>query len=171
MAQALRRVTSFLGGALIALTAVAASAQELKIGYVNSERILRDSAPARAASQKLEQEFAKRDRELQDAGAKLKAAAERFEKDAPVLSEADRARRQRELSEMDRDLQRRQREFREDLNQRQREELQGLLERTQRLVKQLAEQEKYDLIVQDAVYFSPRVDITEKVLRALNNGK
>lgn len=171
MAQGLRILVALLGGAMMALAAVPASAQELKIGYVNSERILRDSAPARAASQKLEQEFAKRDRELQDAGAKLKAAAERFEKDAPVLSETDRARRQRELAEMDRDLQRRQREFREDLNQRQREELQGLLERTQRLVKQLAEQEKYDLIVQDAVYFSPRVDITEKVLRALNNGK
>lgn len=171
MAQALRKASTLLCGGFIALVAVAASAQELKIGYVNSERILRDSAPARAASQKLEQEFAKRDRELQDTGAKLKAAAERLEKDAPVLSETDRARRQRELAEMDRDFQRRQREFREDLNQRQREELQGLLERTQRLVKQLAEQEKYDLIVQDAVYFSPRVDITEKVLRALNNGK
>ncbi|HXF46053.1 MAG TPA: OmpH family outer membrane protein [Burkholderiaceae bacterium] len=148
-----------------------ASAQELKIGYVNSERILRDSAPARAATQKLEQEFAKRDRDLQDMGAKLKAAAERFEKDSPVLSETDRARRQRELAEMDREFQRRQREFREDLNQRRNEELQALLERAQRIVRQLAEQEKYDLIVQDAVFFSPRVDITDKVLRALNNGK
>ena len=80
-------------------------------------------------------------------------------------------RRQRELSETDRELQRRQREFREDLNQRRNEELQALLERAQRLVRQIAEQEKYDLILQDAVYFSPRVDITDKVLRALNNGK
>jgi outer membrane protein len=148
-----------------------AAAQELKIGYVSSERILRDSAPAKAATQKLEAEFSKRDRELQDLGAKLKAAADRFEKDAPVLSEADRARRQRELTELDRDLQRRQREFREDLNQRRNEELQGLLERAQRIVRQIAEQEKFDLIVQDAVYFSPRVDITEKVLRALNAPK
>lgn len=154
-----------------ALACGAAAAQELKIGYVNSERILRDSAPARAATQKLEQEFAKRDRDLQDMGARLKAAAERFEKDSPVLSESDRARRQRELAEMDREFQRRQREFREDLNQRRNEELQALLERAQRIVRQLAEQEKYDLIVQDAVYFSPRVDITDKVLRALNNGK
>jgi outer membrane protein len=72
---------------------------------------------------------------------------------------------------MDRDLQRRQREFREDLNQRRNEELQGLLERTQRLVRQIAEQEKYDLIIQDAVFFSSRVDITDKVLRGLSNGK
>jgi len=88
-----------------------------------------------------------------------------------VLAEADRNRRQRELAELDRDLQRRQREFREDLNQRRNEELQGLLERAQRIVRQIAEQEKFDLIVQDAVFFSARVDITDKVLRALNNGK
>ena len=157
--------------ASLVLAAAPARAQELKIGYVNSERILRDSAPARAATQKLESEFAKRDRELQDLAARLKAQAERFEKDAPVLAEAERSKRQRELAELDRDLQRRQREFREDLNQRRNEELQGLLERAQRLVRQIAEQEKYDLIVQDAVYFSSRVDITDKVLRGLNNGK
>jgi len=151
--------------------AVPAVAQEMKFGYVNSERILRDSNAARAALQKLEQEFAKRDRELQDLGTRLKGAAEKFEKDGPVMSEADRNRRQRELTEMDRDFQRRQREYREDLNQRRNEELQGLLERAQRIVRQIAEQEKYDLVVADAVYFSPRVDITDKVLRALNNGK
>jgi outer membrane protein len=154
------------------LTAAApAGAQEFKIGYVNSERLVRDSAPARAATQKLEAEFAKRDRELQEMAQRLKTQAERFEKEAPVMAEADRVKRQRELSETDRELQRRQREFREDLNQRRNEELQVLLERAQRLVRQIAEQEKFDLILQDAVYFSPRVDITEKVLRALNNGK
>lgn len=166
----LRLASAFLPMAL-APAPPAAQAQELKLGYVNSERILRDSAPARAAAQKLETEFAKRDRELQDMGQKLKAAAERFEKDAPVLAEAERNKRQRELAEMDRELQRRQREFREDLNQRRNEELQALLDRAQRIVRQIAEQEKFDLIVQDAVFFSPRVDITEKVLRALNNGK
>lgn len=155
----------------LATVAPGLAAQELKIGYVNSERILRDSAPARAAAQKLEQEFAKRDRELQDLGAKLKAAADRFEKDSPVMAEPDRNRRQREITEMDRDFQRRQREFREDLNQRRNEELQSLLERAQRLVRQIAEQEKFDLVVQDAVYFSARVDITDRVLRSLNNGK
>ena len=155
----------------VSATQLTAAAQELKIGYVSSERILRDSAPAKAATQKLEAEFSKRDRELQDLGAKLKASAERFEKDAPVLGEAERARRQRELTELDRDLQRRQREFREDLNQRRNEELQGLMERSQRIVRQIAEQEKFDLIVQDAVYFSPRVDITDKVLRSLNTPK
>lgn len=169
MTQCLTRLLPFAIAGLIACPALAA--QEVKIGYVNSERILRDSSPAKAATAKLEQEFSKRDRELQDIGAKLKASADRFEKDAPVLAENERGRRQRELAELDRDFQRRQREFREDLNQRRNEELQSLLERAQRIVRQIAEQEKYDLIVQDAVFFSPRVDITDKVLRALNNGK
>jgi outer membrane protein len=148
-----------------------AGAQELKIGVVNSDRILRDSQPARAAMQKLEAEFAKRDKDMQEMGARLKVSAERFEKDGPVMSESDRVRRQRELAEMDREFQRKQREFREDFNQRRNEELQGLLERTNRIIRQLAEQEKYDLIVQEAVYFNPRIDITERVLRALNAAK
>jgi outer membrane protein len=168
----LRSKAARLGLVLASLAlAVPAAAQDLKIGYVSSERILRDSAPAKAATQKLEAEFSKRDRELQDLGAKLKASADRFEKDAPVLGEAERARRQRELTEMDRDLQRRQREFREDLNQRRNEELQGLLERAQRIVRQIAEQEKFDLILQEAVFASPRIDITEKVIRLLDDTK
>ena len=160
--------------ALVAVALMASAplvrAQDLKIGVVNSDRILRDSTPARAAMQKLEGEFSKRDKELQEIGARLKSSAERFEKDAPVMTETDRSRRQRELAEMDREFQRKQREFREDFNQRRNEELQALLERTNRIIRQMAEQEKYDLILQEAVYFNPRIDITEKVLRALNNG-
>jgi outer membrane protein len=121
--------------------------------------------------QKLEAEFSKRDKELQEMGARLKTSAERFEKDGPVMSESDRVRRQRELAEMDREFQRKQREFREDFNQRRNEELQGLLERTNRIIRQIAEQEKFDLIVQEAVYFNPRIDMTERVLRALNAAK
>ena len=109
---------------LLAVTPLA-HAQELKIGVVNSDRILRDSQPARAAMQKLEGEFSKRDKELQEMGARLKTSAERFEKDGPVMSETDRVRRQRELAEMDREFQRKQREFREDFNQRRNEELQA----------------------------------------------
>jgi outer membrane protein len=161
-----------LGATLAAMLMASAplAAQDLKVGVVNSDRILRDSIPARAAMQKLEGEFAKRDKELQEIGTRLKSAVERFEKDGPVMTETDRARRQRELAEMDREFQRKQREFREDFNQRRNEELQGLLERTNRIIRQIAEQEKYDLIVQEAVYFNPRIDITEKILRALNNG-
>jgi outer membrane protein len=156
--------------ALLAATAVPVPAQETKIGIVNSERILRESIPARAAMQKLEAEFAKRGKELQDIEAKFKAAAERFEKDAPVLSEADRNRRQRELADMEREFQRKQREFREDANQRRNEEMQGLLERANKIIRQIAEQEKFDLVLQEAVYFNPRIDVTDKVLRVLNSG-
>jgi outer membrane protein len=167
-------MTPWLSAAFTVALIVAApvtSAQEFKIGVVNSDRILRDSQPARAAMQKLEGEFAKRDKDLQEMGTRLKTSAERFEKDGPVMSETDRVRRQRELAEMDREFQRKQREFREDFNQRRNEELQALLERTNRIIRQIAEQEKYDLIVQEAVYFNPRIDMTERVLRALNAAK
>src|SRR5512143_2099972 len=167
-------MTNMRTAALVAFALIAgaplARAQELKVGVVNSDRILRDSTPARAAMQKLEAEFAKRDKDLQEIGARLKSSAERFEKDGPVMTETDRIRRQRELADMDREFQRKQREFREDFNQRRNEELQALLERTNRIIRQIAEQEKYDIILQEAVYFNPRIDITEKVLRALNNG-
>jgi outer membrane protein len=94
--------------------------------------------------------------------------ADKLDKDAPVLSEADRGRRQRELGDLDKDFQRRQREFREDLNQRRNEELATVLDRTNRVIKQIAEAEKYDIVFQEAVYISPRIDITDKVLKALN---
>ena len=163
-------VMAALAAALLT-TAPAVRAEDLKVGVVNSDRILRDSQPARAAMQKLEAEFSKRDKDMQEMGARLKTSAERFEKDGPIMSESDRVRRQRELAEMDREFQRKQREFREDFNQRRNEELQGLLERTNRIIRQIAEQEKYDLIVQEAVYFNPRIDMTERVLRALNSAK
>ncbi|MEP6609459.1 MAG: OmpH family outer membrane protein [Burkholderiaceae bacterium] len=146
-------------------------AQEFKIGVVNPDRLLRESIPARAALQKLEGEFSKRQKEMEDMGARLKTTVERFEKDAPVLTETDRSRRQREVAELDREFQRKRRELSEDLNQRRNEEMQGLVERSNRIIRQIAEQEKYDLIVQEAVYFNPRIDITERVLKALNSSR
>ncbi len=153
---------------LVAGASLAAQAQELKIGFVSTERIFRDAAPAKAATAKLEQEFSKRDKDVQELAARLKSAAEKLDKDAPVLSDAERGKRQRELAEMDKDFQRRQREFREDLNQRRNEELAIVLEKANKVIKQLAEAEKYDIVFQEAVYFSPRIDITDKVLKALN---
>lgn len=146
----------------------AASAEDFKIGYVNSDRVLRDAAPAKAAQAKLEAEFSKRERELSDMAAKLKSVSEKLDKDAPTLSESERARRQRDLVEQDRDFQRRRREFQEDLNQRKNEELAVVVERANRVIKQIFDSEKYDLIVQEAVFAGPRVDITDKVIKALN---
>ncbi len=157
----------FAAAALVAGVS-AAQAQELKIGYVNSERVLRDAAPAKAAQAKLEAEFSKRERELADVAAKLKAASDKLEKEAPTLAEGDRTRRQRELVEQDREFQRKRREFQEDLNQRKNEELSGVVERANKVIKQIFESEKYDLILQEAVFAGPRVDITEKVIKALN---
>jgi outer membrane protein len=140
-----------------------------RIAVVQTERILREAAPAKAAQTKLEQEFGKRDKELQELGAKLKAAGERLERDATVMAEC--ARRQREVADLDKEFQRRQREFREDLNQRRNEELSQVVERVNRVIRQIAEQEKFDLVLQEAVYFSPRIDLTDKVLRALSGAK
>ena len=156
--------------ALIAGATGLASGQDLKIGYINGERVLRESTPAKAAQAKLEAEFGKRERELADDANRLKAAADRLDKEAPTLSEAERTRRQRELIDQDRDLQRKRRVFQEDLNQRKNEELANVVERANRVIKQIFDGEKYDLIIQDGVVFAgPRVDITEKVIRTLNN--
>lgn len=145
------------------------AAQELKIGYVNSERLWRDSAPAKTAQARLDAEFLKRGKDLDDMAARLKAASDKLNKDDPALSEDERTRRQRALVEQDREFQRRRREFQEDRAQRRNEEQAVLFERADRAIKLLSEQEKYDLIVQDAVYASSRVDITDKVIRLLNS--
>jgi outer membrane protein len=155
-------------GVAVLLMAAGVQAQELKIGYVNSERVLREATPAKAAQEKLQAEFGKRERELADQAARLKASADKLEKDAPTLAEAERTRRQRELVELDRDLQRKRREFQEDLNQRRNEELAGVVERANRVIKQIFESEKYDVILQEVIFAGPRVDITEKVIKALN---
>lgn len=154
------------GAAVSALGAV--QAQELKIGYVNSERVLKEAQPAKAAQARLESEFKKRSTELDDLANRVKNAADKLDKDAPTLSEAERTRRQRELVESDRDLQRKRRELQEDLTQRKNEELASVVERANRVIKQIFDAEKYDLILQDAVFFSTRIDITDKVIKALN---
>ena len=154
--------------AIAAAASSAASAQELKIGYVNSDRVLREAAPAKAAQAKLEAEVRKREKELSDMDARLKAAADKLEKDVPTLAESERTRRQRDLVDQDREIQRKKREFQEDINQRKNEELGQVVERANRVIKQIFETEKYDLILQEAVFAGPRADITDKVIKALN---
>ena len=167
--------TAFIRHALLALSlgiaAGATLAQEVKIGFVNTDRIFRDSAAAKAAQTKLEQEFSRRERELETLGNQLRAASEKFDREAPTLSEAQRTTRQRQLVEQDRDFQRRRQAFQEDLNLRKNEELQLVLERANRVIRQVAEAEKYDLILQEAVYIHPKHDITDKVIRALDSAR
>ena len=161
-------IKSALGAALLALAAVGAQAQELKIGYVNSDRVVREAAPAIAAQAKLEAEFSKRDKDLNDLAVKLKAAADKFDKDQVTLSEAEKTKRQRDLVDQDREIQRKRREFQEDLTKRKSDELSTLVDRANKIIKQIFDNEKYDLILQEAVFASGRVDITDKVIKALN---
>jgi len=143
-------------------------AQEIKLGFVNTERIFREAATAKQAQAKLEQEFSRREKELVDNGNSLKMASERFEREAPTLAESQRTARQKQLLDQDREFQRKRREFQEDLNARKNEEQQIVVERANRAVKQVAEAEKYDVIFQEAVYIHPKHDITDKVIKALN---
>lgn len=151
---------------LIGSSAVAA---DLKIGFVNTERVFRDAAPAVRAQKKIEQEFAKRDQDIQKMAEQIRKMQEDLEKNSVTMTESERRNKEREFGEMSKDFQRKQREFREDLNQRRNEELAAVLERANRTIKAIAESEKYDIIFQEAVYASPRIDITDKVIKALDD--
>lgn len=156
-----------LAGVISTVMAGAAMASELKVGYVNTQRLFRDAPVAIKAQKKLDAEFSKRNQELQKQAKNIQSLQESLEKDALTMAEKDRLAKERELGEQTRDFQRKQREFREDLNLRQNEEMAAVLERANRAIKQIAEAEKYDLIVQDAVFVSQRLDVTEKVIKAL----
>ena len=160
---------------VMAIAALAAAqisqGAELKIGFVDQERITRESAPADRASKQLEKEFAPRAQEMQRREAQMKTMQGQLEKDALTMSESDRRTKEQELGRLTLDFQRMQREYREDLNLRRNQELGALFERANRVIKQIAEAEKYDVILQEAVYRNPRIDITDRVLKALSDGK
>jgi outer membrane protein len=151
--------------------AQAAAQAPSKFGFVNTERILRDAGPAQKAQRKIEAEFKKRDEELARTAEQLKRTQEELDKNSVTMSETQRRNKEREFADLNRDFQRKQREFREDLNQRRNEELAQVVEQANRVIRQIAEQEKYDIIFQDAVFASPRIDITDKVIKALEGNK
>ena len=162
--------TRFLIAALsLSLTALPAMA-EVKIGFVNGQKIINDSPQAAKAKKKIEKEFEKRDQELQRLPKQLQALQESLEKNALTMSETERRNKQREFNDKNIEFQRKQREFREDLNLRQNEEMAAIYERVNKAIKQVAETEKYDLILQEAVYINPKFDITDKVMKALGDG-
>ena len=160
-------------GLLLGLFVLAAQAQaeDFRIGFVNQDRLLREASTAKAAQAKLEQEFSKREKDVNDLSNTFRQQAEKFEREAPTLSDSQRNTRQKQLAEQDRELQRKRREFQEDLNTRRSEELQQFFDRANKIVKQVAETEKYDVILQEAVYINPKHDITDKVIKALNAAK
>jgi outer membrane protein len=158
---------NILLGMMLLMSAQMVSAAEMKIGFVNTERVFRESAPAVRASKKLEKEFAARDQDIQKLAKQFRDLQAHLEKENVTMSEADRRNKERDLANLNRDLQRAQREFREDLNVRQNEERAAFQDRVNKAIGDLAEREKFDLILQEAVFISPRIDITDKVLRAL----
>jgi outer membrane protein len=163
------RLKKLIFVALTAAIAGAASAADLKVGFVNTERVFRDAAPAVRAQKKIEQEFAKRDQEMQKLDEQIRKLQDNLEKNAVTMPEGERRAKEREFADLNKDFQRKQREFREDLNQRRNEELAAVLERANRTIKAIAETEKYDIIFQEAVYASPRIDLTERVIKALED--
>ena len=151
----------------LASLAVQAQAAELKIGFVNTERVFREAAPARRAQQKLEREFAARNAELAKVEKQGRDLQTELERENATISESQRREKERQLADISRNFQRMQREIREDLNLRRNEELASVQERATRVINQIAGEEKFDLIVQEAVFASSRIDITEKVIKAL----
>ncbi len=167
------RIATLLVAALLASlpVAYATASETLKIGYVNTQRIFRDAPNAVKAAKRIEAEFSKRDQDLQRMAKQLQSMQESLEKNAMTMADSERRTKEKDLNEMSREFQRRQREFREDLNLRQNEENAAIIEKANKAIKQIAESEKYDLILQDVVWVSPKLDMTDKIIKALSEGK
>ncbi|RTK98687.1 MAG: OmpH family outer membrane protein [Neisseriaceae bacterium] len=142
---------------------------ELKVGFVNTERVFREAAPAQRALKALEKEFAPRAQELQALAKQIRETQADLDKNSMTMKETDRRAKERDIEAMNRDFQRRNREFREDQNMRSGQEMASIQERANKVIQQIADAEKYDLILQEAVFVSPRIDITDKVLKSLSD--
>jgi outer membrane protein len=165
----LNKIIAVVLAATLLPIAAGASAAETKIGFVNTERVFREAAPAMKAQKKLEKEFAAREQELQKMAKQAKELQTHLEREGVTISESDRRNKERDLANLNRDFQRAQREFREDLNLRRNEELGAVHDRARKTIMEIAEKEKFDLVLEEAVYFSPRIDITDRVLKALTD--
>jgi outer membrane protein len=168
------RLSGCLALAAVSLCLPAPEAQaQNRIGFVNQDRIMRESTIAQRAQKKIEGEFAKRDQELSKIAEQLKKMQEALERNSVTMSDTERGRREREFNDTNREFQRKQREFREDLGTRRNEELSGIINRANQVIRQIAESEKLDAVFQDGqvIWSSPRIDITERVIKALDDPK
>ena len=154
--------------AAAAFPAAAQQPSTVRIGFVSTERIMRDSGMAKRAQTQIQNEFAPRDREMQGLAAQLKTMQEELQKNAVTMAESERTAKERKLDELGRDFQRRQREFNEDLGQRRNELMAQVIQKANEIIRKIAEQDKLDIILQDAVYASPRIDVTDRVIKALD---
>ncbi len=164
----MKQLTAFLLASALSLSVPLAQANDIKIGFVNTEKVFRDSQLAVRAQKKLEKEFQAREQEIQKMVKQARDLQNHLEKEGLTLSEADRARKQKDLANLSRDIQHGQRTFREDLNQRKNEEFAAIQERARKTITEIAEREKFDLIVENVIFASPRVDITDRVLKSLD---
>jgi len=156
-------VSLILASAFAAVPALA----NTKIGFVNTEKLLREAPLSVVAQKKLEREFAARDQELQKLAKQARDLQTQLDKDGVTMSDSERKVKERDLGNLNRDLQRQGREFREDLNLRRNEELGQIQERARKAIQEIARAEKFDLIVEQAVYVDPKSDITDRVMKAL----
>jgi outer membrane protein len=147
---------------------VQAPAGSGRIGFIYTERLMTESKLAQKADEKIQAEFSKRQKQVDDMVKRYKQSREKFDEDAPKLSDIDRTRRTRELLDMEKDVQRMQREFNEDLFQRKNEERAAIAQKASKLISQVAEQEHLDIVLQESIWTSPRIDITDKILKLLD---
>jgi len=156
-------VSLMVASALAAAPALA----ETKIGFVNTEKILREAPLSVAAQKKLEREFATRQQDLQKLAKQARDLQAQLDKDGVTMSDSDRKAKERDLGNQSRELQRQEREFREDLNLRRNEELGQIQEKARKAIQEIAKAEKFDLVVEQAVFVDPKNDITDRVMKAL----
>lgn len=169
-----KSLASLPGSVVLALVCAGAMAQASaqsslgRIGFVYTERLMTESKLAKTADAKLQAEFSKRQKQVDDMLLRYKQSREKFDEEAPKLSDVDRTRRTRELLDMEKDVQRMQREYNEDLFQRKNEERAAIAQKAYKLIEQVAEQEHLDVVLQEAVWSSPRIDITDRILKLLD---
>jgi outer membrane protein len=161
------KLASLLAAVLLTAT-LPAAAGELKVGYVDTQRIIREAPAAVVAARNLEQDFGRREQDLRRLAADLQSRQAALDKDGITLAETERRAREREIAELSRDLQRRQRQLHEDLNQRQHEANLRLLEQADLAIGRIADGGQFDLILREAVWAAPGIDITEQVLESLS---
>ncbi len=153
--------------ALTLLSGEGAANADVKIGFVNTQRILADAPQAAKAKKKIEKEFEKRDQDLQRLAKQLQTLQDAMEKNSVTMSETERRTKERDFGELNREFQRRQREFKEDLNLRQNEEMAAIFDRVNKIIRSIAETDRFDLILQEAVFAGPRIDITDRIIKVL----
>ena len=160
----MRRILILVAGLLLWGTAAAA----VSIVYVNTQRTLEQAPQAKAAGERLQQEFAPREASIASAQKNLKGLQQRLERDGAVMSEADRGKLEREIAIQQRDLKRSQAEYNEDLNLRRNEEFSKFQREATEAIRSIARENDYDLVLEAGViYASDEVDITDKVLARL----